>query len=185
MTIQRAALFAATGVLLRGLHHWVANFIPSWNSSGVMEQISLIDVSIADPMLWTIYFASVWRGSPSRVAGALVAVLGLAEIGFACYRQWDTFSLLSLDSLTFFFIAVLPVVCWAYYLLGGKRFGLWYLLLYSVLQAGMLAYQMIADRSVVQQFWKEEPWQLVAAPLIWMTYWVTQTLFIRAAQRKA
>jgi hypothetical protein len=184
MTIERAALFAAIGVLLRGLHYWVANMIPSWNSSGVMDQISLIDVAIADPLLWCLYFVTVWRGRPNRVAAILAALLVLAEIGFASYRQWPSFSLLSLDSLTFLIAAVLPVVFWAIYLVTGKRFGLWYLLLYGLLQTVLLAYQIVSSWPQVQQFWREEPWQLLAAPLIWMVYWVTQTLFVRAALRR-
>lgn len=182
MTIQKAALWAAIGVLLRGLHYWVANMIPSWNSSGSMEQVTLIMVAIVDPLVWTYYFVTIWRGLPKRIAAALALVLGLAEIGFAGYRQFDSLSLESLDTLAFFFGGVVPVLCWTLYLLG-RRLGLWYLLLYCLSQVALFIYQTGSSAGLIQEFWPEEPWQLLAAPLIWIAYWFTQTLFVRAAQK--
>jgi hypothetical protein len=44
-------------------------------------------------------------------------------------------------------------------------------------------YQAGSSFPVIQSFWKEEPWQLLAVPVIWIFYWVTQTLFVRAAQK--
>jgi len=184
MTIQKAALWAAIGVLLRGLHYWVANMIPSWNSSGSIEQVTLIMVAIVDPLVWTYYFATIWRGLPNKIAAALALVLGLAEIGFAGYRQYDSLSLESLDTLAFVFGGVVPVLCWTLYLLG-RRFGLWYLLLYCLSQVALFVYQTGSSAALIQEFWREEPWQLLAAPLIWIVYWVTQTLFVWAAQRRS
>jgi hypothetical protein len=183
MTIQRAALLAAIGVLLRGLHYWVANLIPSWNSSGSMEQISLVIVAIVDPVIWAYYFVTVWRGLASRVAAVLAAAVGLGEIGFAAYRQYDTLSFASLDTLAFLLGGVVPVLCWTLYLLAGWRPGLWYLLLAGLFQVALFVYQAGSSFPVIQSFWKEEPWQLLAVPVIWIFYWVTQTLFVRAAQK--
>lgn len=184
MNLQQAALWAAIGVLLRGLHYWVANLIPSWNSSGVMDQISVALVAIVDPLVWTYYFGSVWRGFSTRVPGWLAALLGIGELVFAGYRQWESLSWASLDAVLLIFGAVLPVLFWTVYLLG-RRFGLWYLLVFSLFQVAVFVFQMVTSWPQTQQYWREEPWQLLAAPLIWMTYWVTQTLFVRAAQLKA
>lgn len=184
MNLQQAAMWAAIGVLLRGVHYWVANLIPSWNSSGVMDQISVALVAIVDPLVWTYYFGSVWRGFPTRVPALLAALLGLGEIGFAAYRQWETLSWTSLDSLVFLFGALLPVLFWTLYLMG-RRFGLWYLLLFSLSQVALFVYQIATSWPLVQEYWREEPWQLLAAPLIWTVYWATQTLFVRSAQRNA
>ena len=183
MNLQRAALLAAIGVLLRGLHYWVANLIPSWNSSGVMDQIAVAQVAIVDPLVWTFYFGAVWRGAPSRLAAWLAAVLGVAEIAFVVYRQWELLSFASLDSIALLLGAVLPVFFWGLYLLLNVRVGLWYVLLFGLTQLAAFAYQMVTSWPEVQQYWREEPWQLLAAPLIWATYWVTQTLFVRAAQK--
>ena len=183
MTIQRAALLAAIGVLLRGLHYWVANMIPSWNSSGSMEQVTLVTVAIVDPLVWAGYFVTIWRGLPNRIAAILAAILGLGEIVVAGYRQYDSFSLTSVDSLAFLFGGVVPVLCWTFYLLFGRRIGLWYLLLYSLSQVALFVYQPISIATLIGEYWREEPWQLLAAPSIWIVYWVTQTLFVRAAQK--
>ncbi|MEO5924882.1 MAG: hypothetical protein ABIR70_13765 [Bryobacteraceae bacterium] len=183
MTIQLAALVAAIGVLLRALHYWVANMIPSWNSSGVMEQVSLALVSVVDPVIWTYYFVTIWRNLPSRLAAALAALLGLAEIGYTGYRQYETLSWVSLDTLLLLFGALIPVLCWAVYLLTGKKFVLWYLLLFNLLQVALSVYQIATSYSVMQEFWKQEPWQLLVAPLIWLIYWASQTLFVHAAQK--
>jgi len=182
MTIQRAALLAAVGVLLRGLHYWVANLIPSWNSSGVMEQVAVAMVAIVDPLVWSYYFVSVWRNWPKRIPGLLAAVLGIGEIGFAVYRQWESFSWMSLETMMFVFLAVIPVICWTFYLLG-KRLGLWYLLVSSLIQVALFVYQVVSSAATIAEFWSEEPWQLLVAPLIWIVYWMTQTLFVRAAQK--
>lgn len=183
MTLKRAALLAAIGVVLRGLHYWVANLIPSWNSSGTMDQISVALVAIVDPLVWTFYFGALWRGIDSRVAAWLAALLGIGEIAFSGYRQWESLSFLSLDSIAFALGAVLPVLLWALYLIWKVRFGLWYLLLFGLTQLAAFAYQMSTSWPEVQQYWREEPWQLLAAPLIFSAYWVTQTLFVRAAQK--
>jgi hypothetical protein len=185
MNLQQAALFAALGVLLRALHYWVANVIPSWNSSGVMEQVSLAQVAIVDPLIWTLYFASLWRGLSARVPALLAAALGLAQVSFVTYQLWDSLSLQSLGALTFLFGAVLPVLCWTLYLVFAKRPALWYLLLSNLVQAALIVYQVTQSWPLLQEYWTEEPWQLLAAPLIWLTYWTTQTLFVRAAQLKA
>jgi hypothetical protein len=183
MTIQQAALVAAVGVLLRALHYWVANMIPSWNSSGVMEQISLALVSVVDPAIWTFYFVTIWRNLPSRLAAALAALLGFAEIGYTGYRQYESLSLFSLETLLLVFGALIPVLCWAVYLLAGKKFVLWYLLLFNLLQVGLSVYQMAASFGIMQEFWQQEPWQLLVAPLIWLIYWASQTVFVHAAQK--
>ncbi len=183
MTIQVAALLAAIGVLLRALHYWVANVIPSWNSSGVQDQIGLALVSTVDPLIWAAYFIAVWRALPSRIAGVLAALLGLAEIAWTGYQQRESLSLLSLDTITLAVGALLPVLCWAWYLIVRQKWPLWYLLLFSLLQVGLSVYQMAASYGVLQEFWREQPWQLLVAPVIWLTYWVTQTLFVYVAQR--
>jgi hypothetical protein len=183
MTLQRAALLAAIGVLLRGLHYWVANMIPSWNSSGILEQVALINVAIIDPLVWAYYFGTIWRGIQSRTAAWLAAVLGLAEVAFAGYRQFETLSWESIDTLAFAFGAVLPVLLWAHYLLRGRSIGLWYLLLFSLSQVALSVYQVTSSWPLIQEYWSEEPWQLLIAPLIWIVYWATQTIFVRAAQK--
>lgn len=185
MTIQRAALWAAIGVLLRALHYWVANMIPSWNSSGVMDQVSLALVSVVDPLVWSLYFGTIWREWPNRIAALLAALLGLVELGFSGYRQWESLSWTSLDTIALLFGAVLPVVFWTLYLVFRWRFGLWYLLLFSLSQVSLFVYQMVSGWPQMQEFWREEPWQLLVAPLIWIFYWATQTLFVQAAQRQA
>jgi hypothetical protein len=183
MTIQLAALLAVIGVLLRALHYWVANLIPSWNSSGVLDQISLALVSIVDPLIWTYYFVTIWKNLPSRIAAALAAVLGIAEVCYTGYYQLDSLSWTSIETLTLVLGAVIPVLCWAVYLLAGKRFVLWYLLLFNLIQVGLTLYQMVSSNTYLQEFWRQEPWQLMVAPMIWLTYWVTQTLFVYAAQK--
>ena len=183
MTIQVAALLAALGVLLRALHYWVANMIPSWNSSGVQEQIGLAIVSIVDPLIWAVYFIAIWNALPSRAAGILAAILGLAEITWTGYSQRESLSLLSLDTITLTVGAVIPVLCWAMYLVLSWRWPLWYLLLFNLAQVGLSIYQIGTSYTVLQEFWREQPWQLLVAPLIWLTYWVTQTLFVYAAQK--
>jgi hypothetical protein len=182
MTLQRAALLAAIGVLLRGLHYWIANLIPSWNSSGSLEQATLLMVAVVDPLIWTVYFVTVWRGIPNRIAALLAAVLGLAEVAFAGRGQYELFSWTASHSLAFIFGGVVPVLCWTLYL-SGRRIGLWYLLLYCLSQVALFIYQTGSSASLIQEFWREEPWQLLIAPVIWIVYWVTQTLFVRAAQK--
>jgi hypothetical protein len=183
MTIQVAALLAAVGVLLRALHYWVANMIPSWNSSGVHDQIGLALVSIVDPLIWTVYFVALWRAFQSRIPAVAAALLGLGEIGYTGYRQYESLSLLSLDTIALTLGALIPVLCWALYLLAAQRWPLWYLLLFNMAQGGLSIYQIVASYGVLQEFWRDQPWQLLVAPLIWLAYWVTQTLFVFAAQK--
>jgi hypothetical protein len=133
---------------------------------------------VADPVIWTYYFAAA-----NRLSMKLAALLGLAEIVFAVYRQWETLSLLSLDTLAFAFGGLVPVLCWTLYLLRGWRTGLWYLLLAALVQVSLLVYQVSGSWPLVQEFWHEEPWQLVVAPALWIFYWVTQALFVRTAQK--
>jgi hypothetical protein len=128
--------------------------------------------------VWAYYFLS-----RSRIAAVLAAVLGLIEIGFSGYRQWELLSLESLDTVAFILGAVLPVVFWTLYLLLKWRFGLWYLLLFGLSQVALSVYGISNSAALIQQFWRDEPWQLLVAPLIWVVYWVTQTLFVRAAQK--
>ncbi len=121
MTIQLGALIGRHRRAARALHYWVANMIPSWNSSGVHEQIGLALVSVVDPLIWTVCFVAVWRKAPEPHRGMPVCALGLAEIGYTGYRQWESLSMLSLDTLTLTLGALIPVLCWALYLLAGSE----------------------------------------------------------------
>lgn len=192
MTIKRAALLAAIGVLLRGAYYMVTNLLPLWNAEGLLPEarVLVVVLAIVDPLVWTYYFVSIWLGRPHRAPALIACVLGLAEIIFAAYRQFDTFSLMSLDTMAFFLGAVVPVVCWTLFLLGplrGWRIGLWYLMLSGLVQGAVFAQQMLSNIPQIQQFWREEPravlWSLIAVPLIWIAYWGTQALFVRAAQK--
>lgn len=193
MTIQRAALLAAIGVLLRGGYYWRINLLPLWNAEGLLPEarVLVLVLAVIDPLVWTYYFAGIWLGRPQRAAALLACGLGIAEVLFAAYRQMDTFSWFSLETMTFVFGAIVPVLCWTLYLLGrtGRmlRIGLWYLLLSSLVQAAVFVQEMLASIPQMMQFWSAEPGAvllgLIIIPLIWIFYWVTQALFVRAAQR--
>lgn len=189
MTLPRAALLAAIGVLLRASSYWVANLIPSWGVASGYVKFLLMEVAVIDPLIWCFYFGSLWLGRGIRIAALAAALLGVLEIGAAAFRQYSVLSWMSLDSIVFVLGAVVPVFCWTLFLLhqagwrAKPRVALWYLLLFALSQVAYYVYQITGSWPQIREFWRYEPWILLAVPSIWLFYWLTQALFVRAAQR--
>jgi hypothetical protein len=181
MSLRLAARIAAMGVLLQALFYWVANVIPSWEASDFLQRLRLADLAVFHPVAWIAYFLTIGTTRNRTAAKAACALLAI-ELAFAVYQQYSTLSLISLETMAFVFGTVLPGLCWGLYLLN-RRAGLPYLLLTSLLQTAYAVYQVASNTAVIRAFWQDDPWRLLAAPAIWIVFWASQTLFIRAAQR--
>lgn len=188
MTLTRAAWLAVGGVLLRAGYYWLANLLPSWSADLSWDaRLLLLIVSTLDPLLWAAYFASLAAGRSLRVPALAVVGIGLLQVGLAGAQQYRTFSALSLETIGFFF-GVLNVVCWSLVLIsqargvGLPRTSAMYLLLFGMSQIALTVYGIGNSIDVIRNFGREEPFRLVATPLIWMFYWITQTQFVRSLQ---
>ncbi|MEI9813916.1 MAG: hypothetical protein WDO18_15300 [Acidobacteriota bacterium] len=189
MSLQRAALLAAIGALLRGFYFCLTNLFPSWEFVEWDQRLVLVFTSIAAPLAWAAFFVGVRRNQSVRVAALLAAAAGTIEIAIAVVRQYATFSPLSLDTMGFVFGTLLPWVCWLLLLLRIKRthVALTYLMLACLVQFGLTAYQFVDSAGQIRAFVSIEPqtvlWRLVATPLIWMFYRASQALFVHATQK--
>lgn len=191
MTLQRTALFAILGQLLVGVYYWVAQVIPSWGATASLPgaRALLMIVAIAEPLVWTFYFGSIWLDRPRRAPALAACVVELVKLVLIGFPQYRTLSSLSLDTLSFLFGSAVTTLCWTILLLSQARneklprAALFYLVLLAVLQTAFIAYQFFSTAEQVRAFGLEEPWQLILTPLIWLTYWGTQALFLRTLLR--
>ena len=191
MTLQRAALLAGIGAILRGLYYCVTNLVPYWSATGSLPgaRALLLISALIGPLVWAAYFGSIWMRRSYRVPALVACIVTLGELFLVTAPQYRTFSMFSPDTMMFLFGAALPGVCWAVLLLrqayGAKlpRLALFYLVFLSVLQAAYIVYQIASTAKQVRAFGAVQPWALIAVPAIWLFYWMTQALFLRTLLR--
>lgn len=193
MNLRRAALLASIGVLLQGANYWVTNLIPSWAASEWIARFDLLMAGVIGPLAWAGFFLGIRRGRGRREAALVAAAVSVIELGVVLQRQYLTFSALSLDTVGFVFGTVLPALCWLLLLLRFAGFAVSfraaavYLILVCLVQFGLVFYEFVDSGSQIRAFWSIEPQivlrRLIATPLIWMFYWITQALFLRWAQK--
>jgi hypothetical protein len=144
-------------------------------------------------LAWAGFFLAIrWSRGVPRAAQVAAAVTILAA-AMTLQRQYLTFSALSLDTVSFVFGTLLPVLCWLLVLLHFAGFAVRfrvaavYLIVVCLLQFGLVCYEFAGSASQIRAFWSIEPQivlrRLVATPLIWMFYWLTQALFLRWTQK--
>ncbi len=193
MNLQRAALLAAIGVLLQGANYWVTNLVPSWSASGWFARFDLLVAAIIGPLAWACFFLSIRKGGGIRWAALIAAAVSIIELALIVQRQYLTFSALSFDTIGFIMGTLLPAFCWLLLLLRFAGFAVSfrsasvYLILVCLVQFGLVFYEFIDSAGQIRAFWSIEPQavlkRLIATPMIWMFYWITQALFLRWAQK--
>jgi hypothetical protein len=187
MTLQRTALLAGIGALLRGLYYCVANLLPSWTATSQLPgaRALLILSAIAEPVIWAFYFGSIWLQRSHRAAALAACVVTLVELFLIAIPQYRSLSLFSIDTMMFLFGAALPAVCWATLLLRQAysarlpRLALIYLVFLSVLQTAYIVYQIASTIDQIRAFGVQDPWNLILVPAIWLFFGMTQVLFLR------
>ena len=188
MTLKRAAWWAMAGVLLRGAYYWTANMLPSWSAEIPADfRAQLVIVSTLDPLAWAAYFAMMATDRAPKIPAMLAVVFGLAQVGLSGFRQYRTFSAMSLDTIAFFF-GVLGAVCWCLVLIaqirgvGAPRASMWYLLLFGMAEIAMTTFNIGNSYQTIWDYGREAPFVLIVSPLIWLGYWITQTQYVRQLQ---
>lgn len=193
MNLRRVALLAAIGVVLRGLPFLTSNLIPSWEASEWGARFAMLVTAVIGPLAWAGFFVAIWRGRGVREAAIAAAVANTLEVVLVTQRQYLTFSALSLDTVGFVFGMLVPALCWLLLLMRfaglavSFRSASMYLMLVCIVQFGLVTYEFIDSFGQIRAFWSIEPGlvtrRLIATPLIWMYYWITQALFLRSAQK--
>jgi hypothetical protein len=193
MNLRRAALLAAVGVVLRGVYFCITNLIPSLGASDLSAQVMMLMVDVVDPLAWMAFFVAIRQARGVRATSLIVAGISVVEVAVNGQHQFPTFSLLSSNTAKFILGAFLPALCWVFVLLRFAglpvkfRLPSVYLILFCLARLGVLGYEFVDSFGQIGAFWSIEPqlvaWRLIATPMIWMFYWITQALFLRWAPK--
>lgn len=195
MLTAKAGRIAAAGALSLAVFYCVTNGVPLLRNLDSVPAPALVrfaGVLLLPPLLWAWFF---WNAQPRAAIITLLAGV-IPQAVESWVRIWPTFSLLSLDSIFYFFSGVLLPMTFAWFLTAAFRgasarraaYWLWILTAIQALAALANAGMALTGASgSLASFWNADPsgmfWRLFASPAILIFYWGSQSWYFRAVRR--